>query len=56
MMNWTKRLIASYDKLIKSMSDDEPKKKPVVYSNGKKRFVKVKRFTKKPIHRTYYDK
>ncbi len=40
MINWIKRLIASYDKLIQ----DEPKKKrPKVYRIGNKRYVLKKK-------------
>ena len=57
MMNWITRLIASYEKfIIKSFRIDEPKKKPTVYTNGKKRFIKVKRLTREPVHRTRYEK
>ena len=38
MMNWIKRLIASYEKFIY----DEPKKKPTIYRIGKKRYVRKK--------------
>ena len=39
MMNWIKRLVASYEKLIY----DEPKKKPTIYKFGGKRYIKTKR-------------
>ena len=39
MMNWIKKLVASYEKLIY----DEPKKKPTIYKFGGKRYIKTKR-------------
>ncbi len=54
MMNWRKRLIASYEKFIKEMFHTDEPKRPTVYTNGRKRFIKVKRFSKNPIHRTKY--
>ena len=40
MMNWIKRLVASYDKLI---YDEPKKKKPTIYRIGNKRFIRKKR-------------
>ena len=40
MMNWIKRLVASYDKLI---YDQPKKKKPTIYRIGNKRFIRKKR-------------
>lgn len=44
MMNWIKRLVASYDRL---MYDEPKKKKPTVYRIGNKRLIRKKRLTVK---------
>ena len=52
MYKWIKNLVDAYDKMFIV----ELPKKPIIYKIGKKRYIRSRRMSNKPVPRTVYVK
>ena len=52
MYKWIKNLVDAYDKMFVI----EKPKKPIIYKVGKKRYIRSRRMSNKPVPRTVYVK
>ena len=52
MLGWIKRLYKRYEQFTMEQYDVSP----VVYKIGTKKYIKVKKFSKRPVLRTRYEK